>query len=101
MDKNPTSSFKIGGKEKEKRQKRKKMKKENEKKVRLEKAKILGQRWAMAKWITQFIKENQEKWDLEKMEKEKIERKYLEEWEKTRRFAVQGHLDLGDSPRSR
>ena len=63
-----------------------KLKKENEKKVRLEKAKMLGQRWAMTKWITQFIKENQEKWDLEKIEKEKIERKNLEEWEKAKRF---------------
>ena len=73
-------------KEKKKKIEEKRRKKENEKKVRIEKAKILGQRWAMAKWITQFIKENQERWDLEKMEKEKIERKYLEEWEKARRF---------------
>ena len=73
-----------------KNEKRKKMeiklKKENEKKERLEKSKMLGQRWAMAKWVTQFIKENQENWEKERIEKEKTERKNIEEWEKAKRM---------------
>ena len=73
--------------EKEKKKKlEQQLKKEHEKKNRLEKQKILGERWAMLRWITQYIKENQDKWAEEKLEREKKDRKELEEWLRMKRF---------------
>ena len=63
-----------------------KIRKENEKKRKLEKQKMLSERWAMLRWITTYIKENQEEWDKEKKEKEDLERKELDEWNKMKRF---------------
>ena len=62
------------------------MKKEHDRKTRIEKAKLLGDRWAMLRWISNFIKENEEKWTKERIEKEEIERKELNEWNKAKRL---------------
>ena len=59
---------------------------ENEKKDRLERQKILGLRWGMLRWITQYIKENEEEWEKQLNEKLEKERKELEEWNKSKRF---------------
>merc|ERR1712208_16627 len=45
------------------KKKAEKLKKEMEKKVRLEKQKMLGRRWEMLRWLTSFLKENQEVWE--------------------------------------
>ena len=45
-----------------------KTKKENEKKELLEKQKLLSQRWGMMKWVTEFIKDNQETWEKQRKE---------------------------------
>ena len=65
---------------------KKKKKKENEKKDRLERQKILGLRWGMLRWITQYIKENEEEWEKQLNEKLEKERKELEDWNKYKRF---------------
>ena len=48
-----------------------KHKKENEKKEKIEKQQQLSQRWAMLRWVTHFIRENQDNWENERKEKEK------------------------------
>ena len=63
-----------------------KTKKENEKKELLEKQKLLSQRWGMIKWVTEFIKANQETWETQRKEKEKELEKELEAWNKSKRF---------------
>ena len=73
--------------EKEKtKKKERKLRKENEKKEKLEKAKILGLRWAMLRWVTQYIKENEENWERIHNEKLENERQELEKWKKAKRF---------------
>ena len=72
-------------KERKKKQENK-LKKEHDRKTRIEKAKLLGDRWAMLRWISNFIKENEEKWTKERIEKEEIERKELNEWNKAKRL---------------
>ena len=63
-----------------------KYKKQNELIERKEKIKQLSQHWAMLRWVTEFIHENQEKWDKERVEKEKEASEELEKWNKYRRF---------------
>ena len=73
--------------EKEKRKKEEiKKRKDNEKKNRLEKQKMLGLRWGMLRWVTQYIKENEEDWEKELNKKIEKERKELEDWDKAKRF---------------
>ena len=73
--------------EKEKTKKKEiKLRKEHEKKEKLEKAKILGLRWAMLRWVTQYIKENEENWERIHNEKLENERQELEKWKKAKRF---------------
>ena len=71
-------------KEKIKKQEQK-LQRENEKKTRIKKQEMLGERWAMLKWITKFIKENQENWDRENKEREKNEQEKIEIWNKMKR----------------
>ena len=63
-----------------------KYKKENEKLEKLEKQKQLSQHWGMLRWVTEYIQEHQEDWELEKMEKEREAREELENWNKSRRL---------------
>merc|ERR1711867_206687 len=63
-----------------------KHKKENEKKELLEKQKLLGEHWAMLKWVTSFIKEKEDSWEAERKEKEKKANEELENWNKMRRL---------------
>ena len=72
-------------KEREKR-KKEKLSKELEKVERKKKAEMLGKRWEMLRWLTEFLKENQDKWELERLDREKEHRKKLETWEKAKRF---------------
>ena len=63
-----------------------KKRKDNEKKDRIEKQKMLGLRWGMLRWVTQYIKENEDEWEKELNEKIEKERKELEAWNKAKRF---------------
>ena len=46
------------------------MEKKKRKKEQLEKQRRKAERWLMLRWITQYIKENQDKWDERIIEKE-------------------------------
>ena len=46
----------------------------------------------MLRWVTQFIKENQDSWEDERKEKEKIANEKLEQWKKMKRFEKINHL---------
>ena len=63
-----------------------KTRRENERKTQLEKQKLLHQRWEMMKWVTEFIKTNQDKWEKERLEKQKEIEKELEDWNRSKRF---------------
>ena len=73
---------------------RKKEEKEKEETKRrtLEIQRKVGDRWATQKWVTNFIADNSDTWDKEKIEKEKEINKELEEWEKYKRFEKIKHL---------
>ena len=60
------------------------MKKEERKKKKIEKAKQLSERWALQRWITEYINKNTEKWDAEKKEKENMINKELEDCKRLR-----------------
>ena len=47
---------------------------------------MLEMRWEMAKWITSYINENEEKWGREKQDREKSNNKWMENWAKKTRF---------------
>ena len=47
---------------------------------------MLEERWEMAKWISSYISENEEKWRVEKREREENSRKWLEDWSRLERF---------------
>ena len=40
----------------------------------------------MMKWVTEFIKTNQDKWEKERLEKQKEIEKELEDWNRSKRF---------------
>ena len=47
---------------------------------------MINKRWDMLDWITNFMKENEEVWELERNEKIKEANRELREWEKLKRF---------------
>ena len=56
------------------------LRQEQEKKARKIKKRMLEERWEMARWISKYISENEERWAREKRERESSERKWLEDW---------------------
>ena len=63
-----------------------KLRMEYERKERKEKKKMLQERWAMARWATQYLDENSEKWEREKEERKKTEKERADEWHRMNRF---------------
>ena len=63
-----------------------KYKKENERKEQLEKQTIGKKHWEMLRWVTGYIKDNQDQWETERLEKQKNYEKELEDWDKLRRL---------------
>ena len=56
----------------EKKEKQEKiLRQEQERREKISKKRMLEQRWEMAKWITAYIAENEERWKIEKMEDRK------------------------------
>ena len=47
---------------------------------------MLEMRWEMAKWITSYINENEEKWGKEKQDREKRNKNWIEKWAKKTRL---------------
>lgn len=49
----------------------------------------LGKRWGILKWVVNFLDENSERWDKEKLEKMKAAKDILEDWnKKTRQLKI-------------
>ena len=40
----------------------------------------------MAKWVTSYLRENEQRWNREKLEREKEHRRWLEDWAKKTRL---------------
>ena len=71
----------------EKKQKQEQLLRQNqEKKERREKKKQLEERWAMARWVTQYIDENEKRWASERKERKQTEKQRAEEWKRLERF---------------
>ena len=68
-------------------EKKETIRKEKEKKEKLiEKQEKLKQYWAMHRWVTGYIADNQENWEKSRTEKIELARKENENWEKLSRF---------------
>ena len=52
----------------------------------MEKQKLLTEKWALYRWITEYIDENNERWDRERTDRKETEEKRIAEWEKKNRF---------------
>ena len=73
-------------KEEKEKAKRKKLKGEEERKLeemkkdaRKVKAKMMKERWGMMNWVTAYISQNQEWWEMEKREREDERSRRIEE----------------------
>ena len=62
------------------------LKRQEDRRIQIENKKKKAERWEMAKWVHQFIKENTNKWEKEKIERLEERRKTLETWEKKSRL---------------
>ena len=65
---------------------RAKDRKEAERKEKLELEKRIANHWAMINWVTDFIKENEEEWDLVRASKIEEANRELETWKKLKRL---------------
>ena len=66
--------------------------KEAERKEQLEIENRIANNWAMINWVTDFIKENEEEWDLVRESKLEEANRELENWKKLRRLEKIKHL---------
>ena len=53
---------------------------------RFQRQKRLQEAWETLRWISKYVEENSELWEIEKLEREVERRKKIEEWEKLKRF---------------
>ena len=67
-------------------EKLRKMKEDLEKKAKKEKKIMLEKKWEMAKWLSKYIEENKELWEMEGKLRRERETSELEQWEKMKRF---------------
>ena len=70
------------------REKRKEEQKrlEEERKERIRVRNKLEEKWAMVRWLSEYIEVNQESWEVERREREEERNRTLREWEKSARF---------------
>ena len=47
---------------------------------------MMEERWELMRWITGFIEDNQEQWEIEKLERDQEWRSRIEYWDKSERF---------------
>ena len=69
-----------------KRKQEEMLRKDQEVKSRKLKKRPIEERWAMTRWLTQYIDENSERWHKERQEREGNETRRAEEWRKMNRF---------------
>ena len=62
------------------------MRQAQEKKHKIAKKRMLEERWEMARWITTYISENEDRWLREKKERNMNEKKRLESWARMTRL---------------
>ena len=55
-------------------------------KERFQKQKRLQEAWNNIRWITEYISENQDRWEIERLERDEETRRKRLEWEKADRF---------------
>ena len=70
------------------REKRKEEQKrlEEERKERIRVKNKLEEKWAMVRWLSEYIEVNQESWEVERREREEERNRTLREWEKSAKF---------------
>ena len=59
---------------------------EQEKRERKQKKKLMEDRWAMARWISQYIDENCDRWKIERDQRKETEKERAERWKKMERL---------------
>ena len=59
---------------------------EEERRERMKLQKKLEENWAMLRWLSGYIENNQEQWERERRERESERENLLKEWEKSLRF---------------
>ena len=75
------------------------LRQEQENRDRVAKKKMLEERWEMARWISTYISENEERWAKEKKEREQNEKKWREDWAKMTRFEKIREIKESEMPR--
>ena len=71
--------------EREKKEEARRKAKE-ERRQKLEKHRRTKEAWLTLRWITKHVEENEEIWEIEKLEREVERRRVEEEWEKSKGF---------------
>ena len=71
--------------EREKREEERRRSKER-RRAHLEKHRRIQEAWRTLRWITAYIEENEEIWEIERLEREVEMRKIEDEWNKSKRF---------------
>ena len=62
------------------------LRKEHKKKDRKIEQNMLEKRWEMMKWVTQYIDENSDKWEREKMDRQTNVQNWLQDWARMTRL---------------
>ena len=62
------------------------LRKEQESRDRKIKQNTLYKRWEMMRWVTNYIDENTEKWEIEKEKRDRNNKQRLQDWAKLSRF---------------
>ena len=71
--------------EREKKEEERRRAKER-RRQKLEKHRRLQEAWLTLRWIAEYIKDNKELWEFERLEREVERRRQGESWEKSKRF---------------
>ena len=71
--------------EREKREEERRRSKER-RRQRIEKHRRIQEAWVTLRWISEYIEENEEIWEIEKLESKVKLRESQNEWEKAKRF---------------
>ena len=81
-------------KENKEKMEKEKLNREQQRKEKIAKAENLQRRWAMYRWLTEYITENSEKWEEQWMIREQEKHEEMERWEKLTRMEKIAKLKL-------
>ena len=56
------------------------------KKERIDRKRRMEERWEIIRWLTHYISENSDRWEVEKRERDQQLKRRLDEWDKEQRF---------------